>query len=50
MESSLLRIGLSKYLDSWEETSSSLISSIRRFTDCFIEKYNTDTIDECTIS
>lgn len=38
-ESSLLRIGLSQYLDNWsEETSQGLITSVRRLTDCFIEK------------
>lgn len=35
-ESSLLRIGLSEYLDNWKETSQELINSVRRFTDCFL--------------
>ena len=39
-ESSLLRIGLSQYLDNWsEETFQGLISSVRRLTNCFIEKH-----------
>ena len=39
-ESSLLRIGLSEYLKQWKEKSNSLINSVSRFTDCFIEKFN----------
>ncbi len=38
-ESSLLRIGLSHYLENWKEKSQGLIYSVRKLTDCFIEKY-----------